>query len=50
MSTRQIVRQVGQDAWRGFVRGIEITLEFDKTLYVGSSPFLLGSVLCVEKK
>ncbi|MEK8019372.1 MAG: type VI secretion system baseplate subunit TssF [Candidatus Parabeggiatoa sp.] len=45
MSTRQIVRRVGQDAWRGFVRGIEITLEFDKKLYVGSSPFLLGSVL-----
>ncbi len=46
MSVRQIVRRLaGDEVWRGFVRGFEITLEFDRSLYVGSSPFLLGSVL-----
>lgn len=46
MNTRKIVRRLaGYDAWRGFVHGFEITLEFDQSLYVGSSPFLLGSVL-----
>lgn len=45
MSSRRIVRRVGPDAWRGFCRGTEITLTFDEELYVGSSPFLLASVL-----
>ncbi|OQW93899.1 MAG: hypothetical protein BWK79_08710 [Beggiatoa sp. IS2] len=45
MRTRQIVRRLGPDAWRGFVRGFEITLDFDKKLYVGSTPFLLAAVL-----
>lgn len=45
MSTRQVVRRVGSDAWRGFCRGIEITLVLDERLYVGSSAFLLASVL-----
>jgi type VI secretion system protein ImpG len=45
MSCRKIVRHMGQDAWRGFHRGTEITLVFDEEMYVGSGPFLLGAVL-----
>ena len=45
MSTRQVVRRTGPDAWRGFCRGIEITLVFDERLYVGSSAFLQANVL-----
>lgn len=45
LSTRQIVRRMGPDAWRGFARGYEINLKFDNDLYVGSSAFLLASVL-----
>lgn len=45
MSCRRVVRRVGDDAWRGFCRGMEITLTVDETLYVGSGAFLLASVL-----
>ncbi len=45
MSCRKVVRRIGVDAWRGFSRGIEVTLTFDETLYAGSSAFLLASVL-----
>jgi type VI secretion system protein ImpG len=45
MQCRRIVRHVGRDAWRGFCRGMEITLEFDEDMYVGSGAFLLGAVL-----
>jgi type VI secretion system protein ImpG len=45
MSTRQVFRLIGSDAWRGFCRGTEITLTFDERLYVGSSAFLLAAVL-----
>ena len=45
MSCRKVVRLVGSDAWRGFCHGIEVTLTFDERLYVGSSAFLLASVL-----
>ncbi|HYY96896.1 MAG TPA: type VI secretion system baseplate subunit TssF, partial [Pyrinomonadaceae bacterium] len=45
MECRKVVRRVGQDAWRGFCRGVEITLEFDEEKYVGSGAFLLGVVL-----
>src|SRR5581483_1375893 len=45
MSCRKTVQHVGEDAWRGFCRGIEVTLEFDEQMYVGSGAFLLGSVL-----
>jgi len=45
MSCRRTVRRVGADAWRGFCRGIEVSLTFDERLYVGSSAFLLASVL-----
>ncbi len=45
MSTRQAFRRTGPDAWRGFCRGIEITLVLDERLYVGSSAFLMAAVL-----
>ncbi len=45
MEARRVVKRLGRDAWRGFVRGHEITLEFDNNFYVGGSAFLLASVL-----
>lgn len=45
MQCRKVVRRIGVDAWRGFSRGIEVTLSFDESLYAGSSAFLLASVL-----
>lgn len=45
LSTRRIVRRVGDDAWRGFVRGLEVDLEFDEEQFVGGSAYLLSAVL-----
>ena len=45
LSSRPIVRRIGSEAWRGFCRGTEITLEFDETLYAGANAFLLSAVL-----
>lgn len=45
MECKETVRRVGPDAWRGFVRGFEITLDFDPDMYVGGSAFLLAAVL-----
>jgi type VI secretion system protein ImpG len=45
LSCKSVVRRVGTEAWKGFCRGIEVSLLFDEELYVGSSAFLLGSVL-----
>jgi type VI secretion system protein ImpG len=45
METRKVVRRVGADAWRGFCRGTEVTIEFKEDNYVGSSVFLMGMVL-----
>jgi type VI secretion system protein ImpG len=45
MSSRTVVRRVGGEAWRGFCRGTEVTLEFDESLFVGASGFLLSAVL-----
>ena len=45
MTSRKIVHRIGEDGWRGFCRGIELTLEFDEQLYVGSGAFLLGAIL-----
>ncbi|HWM89365.1 MAG TPA: type VI secretion system baseplate subunit TssF [Thermoanaerobaculia bacterium] len=45
MSTRKVVRRLGDAAWKGFCRGTEVTLTFDEREYVGSSAFLLASVL-----
>jgi len=45
LECRKVVRRVGRDAWRGFCRGTEVTVEFDEELYVGSGAFLLAAVL-----
>ena len=45
MAPRKVVRRAGDADWKGFCRGTEITLTFDEQHYVGSSAFLLASVL-----
>ena len=35
----------GQEAWRGFCQGTQVTLEFDEGAYVGSSAYVFASVL-----
>jgi type VI secretion system protein ImpG len=45
LGRREVVRRLGDDAWRGFCRGTEVTLTFDESLYVGTSAFLLAAVL-----
>jgi type VI secretion system protein ImpG len=45
ISTRRVVRQIGQRIGAGFVRGLETTLEFDEEQFVGSSAFLFACVL-----
>ena len=45
ITPRKVVRRMGDEAWKGFCRGTEITLTFDEAQYVGSSAFLLASVL-----
>lgn len=45
LDSRSLVRRVGGDAWRGFVRGTEITMLLEESKFVGGSPFLLAAVL-----
>lgn len=45
LTARPVVRRIGTEAWRGFVRGTEVTLTLDETQFVGSSAFLLATVL-----
>lgn len=45
MHCRRVVRRVGQDAWRGFCQGSEVTLVLDEHMFVGGGAFLLGAVL-----
>ena len=44
-STEPIVRRFGSEAWRGFVKGLEVSLFFDRGAYSGSSCFLLATIL-----
>jgi type VI secretion system protein ImpG len=45
LATRRIVRRIGDEAWRGFVAGLEVAVEFDEEQFVGGSAYLLGAVL-----
>ena len=45
LSCRDVVRRIGNEAWRGFCRGTEVRLELDEERFVGAHPFLLASVL-----
>jgi type VI secretion system protein ImpG len=45
LATRRISRRVGEDAWRGFCRGVELTATLDETHFAGASGYLFGAVL-----
>ena len=45
VSSRRVVRQVGQRIGAGFVRGLETRVEFDEENFVGSGIFLFACVL-----
>jgi type VI secretion system protein ImpG len=45
VTSRRVVGRPPSMPWNGFCRGIEVTIEFDEQKYVGSSVFLLASVL-----
>lgn len=45
LSSRPVVRRAGVEAWRGFVRGTEVTLTIDESQFAGGSAYLLASVL-----
>ncbi|MBS1812087.1 MAG: type VI secretion system baseplate subunit TssF [Acidobacteria bacterium] len=45
ITSRRVVRQTGSRIGTGFVRGIETTITFDESQYVGSGVFLFASVL-----
>lgn len=45
LSSRTIMRHVGRDAWRGFVRGSELNVEMDGAEFTSASPVLFCSVL-----
>ncbi len=45
INSRRVVRQTGSRIGTGFVRGLETTMEFDETQFVGSGVFLFASVL-----
>ena len=45
MQCRKVVRHVGAEPWRGFVRGLEVKLVLDEDSYEGSGDFLFGAVL-----
>ena len=42
---RPVMRHVGQDSWRGFVRGIHVQLEMDRNQFDAGSPVLFCEVL-----
>lgn len=45
MDSKRVVRKIGDQIGAGFVRGTEITLEFDEDEFVGSGLFVFASVL-----
>lgn len=45
LAARGVTARVGNDAWRGYVRGTEVALEFDDQGFVGGSPLMLAAVL-----
>jgi type VI secretion system protein ImpG len=45
LKPRAVMRRLGNDGWRGFVRGLHIALEMDNTFFTEGSPVLFGSVL-----
>lgn len=45
MSCRGVMRHIGRDGWRGFVRGSHVRLEMDRNHFDDASPVLFCSVL-----
>ncbi|MGX7000273.1 type VI secretion system baseplate subunit TssF [Caballeronia sp. KNU42] len=45
IQARNVTAHVGADAWRGYCRGTEVSIEFDPHAFVGGSPLLMGAVL-----
>lgn len=45
LKSRNIMRHIGLDGWRGFVRGSELTVEIDKIAFTSGSPVLFCSIL-----
>lgn len=45
ISCRSIVRRMGDQAWKGFIPGIEVSLTMNEDNLAGSSIFLMSSVL-----
>ena len=45
LRSRRVVARPASMPWNGFCRGIEVTVEFDETQYVGSGLFLFAAVL-----
>ena len=45
LSARSVTAHVGNQAWRGFCRGTEVSLEFDEDAFVGGSSLLMSAVL-----
>jgi type VI secretion system protein ImpG len=45
VSSRQVMRRIKSQYGSGFARGVEATLEFDESRFVGSGAYLFSSVL-----
>lgn len=45
MTCRKVMRHLGDEPWRGFCRGTEVTMVFDEDYYEGSGAFLFSAVL-----
>jgi type VI secretion system protein ImpG len=45
LATRRVARRVGEDAWRGFCRGIEVGVTLDEERFIGASGYYFGAVL-----
>lgn len=44
-SCRPTTAHLGDEAWRGFCRGLELELQFDEEFYTGTGFYLFGAVL-----
>ena len=45
LSARGVTAHVGTEAWRGYCRGTQVTLEFEDDAFVGGSPLMMSAVL-----
>ncbi|HEX3683272.1 MAG TPA: type VI secretion system baseplate subunit TssF [Bryobacteraceae bacterium] len=45
LAARETTLRIGDQAWRGFCPGTEVTLTFDESMYAGGGAFLFATVL-----